>query len=51
MENEKFKVLLVEDDTNFGQVLKNYLELNDFVVELARDGIFYSGATNRKPLP
>jgi two-component system, OmpR family, response regulator len=33
------KILLVEDDTNFGKVLKNYLELNDFVVELARDGI------------
>ena len=39
MEKEKNKVLLVEDDTNFGQVLKNYLELNDFVVELCRDGI------------
>jgi two-component system, OmpR family, response regulator len=39
MEIIKPKVLLVEDDTNFGKVLKNYLELNDFVVELARDGI------------
>ena len=39
MEKEKNKVLLVEDDTNFGQVLKNYLELKDFVVELCRDGI------------
>ena len=36
---QQSKVLLVEDDTNFGKVLKNYLELNDFVVELARDGI------------
>lgn len=39
MENEKAKILLVEDDTNLGQVLKNYLELHDFVVELTRDGI------------
>ena len=39
MEKEKNKILLVEDDTNFGQVLKSYLELHDFVVELARDGI------------
>ena len=34
----KSKILLVEDDTNFGKVLKNYLELNDYEVELARDG-------------
>ena len=32
------KILLVEDDTNFGQVLKNFLELNSYQVELARDG-------------
>jgi two-component system, OmpR family, response regulator len=37
-EEKKLKVLLVEDDTNFGKVLKNYLELSDFEVELARDG-------------
>lgn len=48
MENEKYKVLLVEDDTNFGQVLKNYLELNDFVVELARDGILGLAAFRRE---
>lgn len=48
MEKEKFKVLLVEDDTNFGQVLKNYLELNDFVVELARDGILGLAAFRRE---
>src|ERR1700755_2794779 len=45
---EKNKVLLVEDDTNFGQVLKNYLELNDFVVELARDGILGLAAFQRE---
>lgn len=32
------KILLVEDDVNFGQVLKNFLELNNYSVELARDG-------------
>lgn len=48
MEKEKYKVLLVEDDTNFGQVLKNYLELNDFVVELARDGILGLAAFRRE---
>ena len=48
MEKEKYKVLLVEDDTNFGQVLKNYLELNDFVVELSRDGILGLAAFRRE---
>ncbi|HTN46529.1 MAG TPA: response regulator transcription factor [Flavipsychrobacter sp.] len=48
MEKEKFKVLLVEDDTNFGQVLKNYLELNDYIVELARDGILGLAAFRRE---
>lgn len=32
------KILLIEDDLNFGQVLKNFLELNEYHVELARDG-------------
>src|SRR6201990_1346759 len=45
---EKNKILLVEDDTNFGQVLKNYLELNDFIVELARDGILGLAAFRRE---
>lgn len=48
MDNEKYKILLVEDDSNFGQVLKNYLELNDFVVELARDGILGLAAFRRE---
>lgn len=47
-DKEKNKVLLVEDDTNFGQVLKNYLELNDFSVELARDGILGLAAFRRE---
>lgn len=31
-------ILLVEDDPNFGMVLKNYLELNDYKVHLCVDG-------------
>ena len=38
MEGRKYKVLLCEDDTNLGMVLKNYLELNDYEVILERDG-------------
>jgi two-component system, OmpR family, response regulator len=34
----KPKVLLCEDDPNLGNVLKNYLELNDYDVTLERDG-------------
>jgi two-component system OmpR family response regulator len=32
------RILLVEDDPNFGTVLKDYLSMNDFDVELAPDG-------------
>lgn len=32
------RVLLVEDDQNFGDVLKSYLEMNDFDITLATDG-------------
>jgi DNA-binding response OmpR family regulator len=38
MDNRKYKILLCEDDTNLGMVLKNYLELNDYEVILERDG-------------
>ena len=38
MEAVKPKILLCEDDTNLGMVLKNYLELNDYEVILERDG-------------
>ena len=38
METVKPKILLCEDDTNLGMVLKNYLELNDYDVTLERDG-------------
>lgn len=32
------RILLVEDDRNFGDVLKSYLEIHDFDVTLATDG-------------
>ncbi|MBP7184961.1 MAG: response regulator transcription factor [Saprospiraceae bacterium] len=32
------RILLVEDDPNFGDVLRSYLEMNDFTVTLATDG-------------
>lgn len=38
MEAAKPQILLCEDDTNLGMVLKNYLELNDYEVILERDG-------------
>lgn len=31
-------ILLVEDDESFGYILKEYLEINDFSVTLAKDG-------------
>ncbi|MGB6037484.1 MAG: response regulator transcription factor, partial [Cryomorphaceae bacterium] len=34
----KARILLVEDEENFGLVLKNYLELSDYSVDLAPDG-------------
>ena len=37
-DTDKIRLLLAEDDTNFGDVLKSYLEMNDFDVELAPDG-------------
>ncbi len=36
--NIKSKILLVEDDPNFGTIMKSYLELNDFQVTLRSDG-------------
>lgn len=34
----KAKILLVEDEENFGQVLRSYLELAEYQVDLATDG-------------
>jgi len=39
METENKKILLVEDDPNFGAILKDYLMLNDFDVVLAKNGM------------
>lgn len=39
MEAENKKILLVEDDPNFGAILKDYLMLNDFDVVLAKNGM------------
>jgi two-component system, OmpR family, response regulator len=36
--DQKIKILLVEDDPNFGSIMKSYLELNDFEVVLKADG-------------
>lgn len=38
METNK-RILLVEDDPNFGAILKDYLALNDFDVTLAKNGM------------
>jgi len=35
---KKYSILLVEDEENFGSVLKNYLELSDYIVTLCTDG-------------
>ncbi len=47
MEDHNAKILLAEDDSNLGLVLKNYLELNDYEVELCRDGILALAAFRR----
>ncbi len=47
-EQHSAKILLAEDDSNLGLVLKNYLELNDFEVELCRDGILALAAFRRE---
>lgn len=39
METANKKILLVEDDPNFGTVLKDYLAMNDFDVVLAKNGM------------
>ena len=39
MEKTQKKILLVEDDPNFGAVLKDYLSMNDYEVTLAKNGM------------
>lgn len=36
--NSHIKILLVEDDPNFGSIMKSYLELNEYTVDLRTDG-------------
>ena len=38
MSKKNAKIFLVEDDLSFGSVLKSYLEINDFDVDLVDDG-------------
>jgi DNA-binding response OmpR family regulator len=44
-----YRILLVEDDTSLGYILKEYLELHQFQIELARDGEAALQAFNRSP--
>ena len=39
MASAQYKILLVEDDQNFGDVLRSYLEMHDYDVTLATDGV------------
>ena len=39
MMNQNKKILIVEDDPNFGKILKEYLTLNDYDIVLANNGI------------
>ncbi|MBV6441580.1 MAG: DNA-binding response regulator [Haliscomenobacteraceae bacterium CHB4] len=39
MASANYKILLVEDDQNFGDVLRSYLEMHDYAVTLATDGV------------
>lgn len=36
--NDKLHILLAEDDESFGNILRDYLSLNGYTVELCRDG-------------
>lgn len=38
MTDRKTKILLAEDDPNFGSVLRDYLSINDYDVKLCKDG-------------
>jgi len=39
VKNTNKKILLVEDDPNFGSILKDYLSLNDYEITMAKNGI------------
>jgi two-component system OmpR family response regulator len=44
-----YKILLVEDDQNFGDVLRSYLEMHDYQVTLATDGVLGLEAFKKGP--
>ena len=37
--NDKKRILLVEDDPNFGIILRDFLKMNDYDVVLAKNGM------------
>ena len=39
MKKDNKKILIVEDDSNFGNILKEYLSLNDYNITIAKNGI------------
>ena len=39
MKKNSKKIVLVEDDINFGNILKEYLQINNYDVALAKNGI------------
>ena len=45
-----YRILLVEDDTSLGYILKEYLEMHHFHIELAKDGEAAIQAFNRLPI-
>ncbi|MFC5044330.1 response regulator transcription factor [Aquimarina hainanensis] len=46
---DKFQVLLAEDDSSFGMLMKSYLELHEYEVTLAPDGVqAITAITNKK---
>lgn len=47
MADQNPRILLVEDEEHFGEVLSSYLEMHDYDVTLARDGV--AGARAFKP--
>lgn len=36
--NDRINILLAEDDESFGNILRDYLSINGYIVELCRDG-------------
>ena len=39
MKDSNKKILIVEDDPNFGSILKEYLIINDYDITLSKNGI------------